>query len=63
MKKIAIISLILAGVSFLLAVVAKVQLRPLPVLPNGLDSANFLQFTEICLLVAIVLILLEIAKK
>lgn len=63
MKKIAVVVLLVAGISFVLALVAKMQLRPLPILPNGLDSANFLQFTEICLLAAIALALLAIAKK
>jgi hypothetical protein len=57
MKKIAILVLVIAVISFAAAVYTKITLQPLYVLPGGLNSDNFLNFADTCLLLAIVFLL------
>ncbi|OPX30445.1 MAG: hypothetical protein B1H08_01740 [Candidatus Omnitrophica bacterium 4484_171] len=63
MKVLGWMSLIVAGVSFILGVISKVTLKPFYFLPGGLKADNFMDFTQICLLTAIAFILLAIANK
>jgi len=62
MKKIAILAILVAAVSFVLAVASKSMLVPLPILPGGVKATDFLDFTNTCLLVAITFILLELVR-
>ena len=63
MKKLAILTLVVAAVSFILGVISKVMLQPFSILPGGVTADNFLNFTDTCLLAAIVFALLHIARK
>ncbi len=63
MRKVAVLALVTAGVSFILALIARVTLNPCAVLPGGIKPAALMSFTNTCLLTAIAFILLEIAKK
>jgi len=63
MKGLAMVVLLVAGVSFALALVSKVMLQPFGFLPGGVDATDFLNFTNTALLAAIALGLLQCGKK
>jgi len=63
MKVLGWIFLIIAAVSFILAVASKIAGYPFALLPGGITADNFLSFTNICLLTAVAFILLAIANK
>ncbi|MFC1514951.1 hypothetical protein ACFL5X_03520 [Candidatus Omnitrophota bacterium] len=58
MAKLAKIVLVLAGLSLLTGIISRLSMTPIAIAPNGLEAQNFLDFTNICLLAAIALILL-----
>jgi hypothetical protein len=62
MRVIAILSLIVAGISLVLGLISRIILTPIKVLPGGVQAATFLSVAEIFLLAAIVFILLELVK-
>jgi hypothetical protein len=64
MKAIVNISLVVAAISLILGVVSRLTLTPLPLAPGrGIEAQAFLAFTNTCLLIAITLTVLDIAKK
>jgi len=63
MKALGWISLIVAAISFILAVASKMVGSPFTFLRGGITADNFLSFTNTCLLTAIAFILLAIANK
>jgi len=63
MKALGWISLIVAAISFVLAVASKVAGYPFAFLHGGITADNFLGFTDTCLLTAIAFILLAVANK
>ncbi len=63
MKALGWVSLIVGGISFILAVASKAAGYPFGFLPGGITADNFLDFTDTCLLTAIAFILLAITNK
>ena len=64
MKAIVNISLVVAAISLVLGIVSRLTLTPLPLAPGrGIEAQAFLAFTNTCLLIAITLTVLGIAKK
>ena len=60
MKKTAYVTLALALISLVLGIVSRVTLIPIPLVPgSGLEASAFLRFTDTCLLLTIILVLLE----
>ena len=60
MKKTAYVTLALALISLVLGIVSRVTLIPIPLVPgSGLEACAFLRFTDTCLLLTIILVLLE----
>jgi len=58
MKALVNIALVLAAVSFILGVISRLTVTPIPIVPKGgMEAQAFLQFTNTCLLAAIALIL------
>ena len=63
MRKVAILALVGAGVSFILALISKVfSNNLLGILPGGVKTVSLLHFTDTCLLAAITFTLLELVK-
>ncbi len=59
MRSLAIVALIVAGISLVLGIVSRIILQPLPILPGGgVEAEVFLNFTNTCLLAAIALAVL-----
>ena len=56
------IALLIAGVSLILSLISRFMMQPLPFAPGDLSARSLLDFTNTCLLIAIVLILLDIAQ-
>lgn len=63
MRKLATLALVIAAISFVLAVISRVTGQPILIMPRGVQTTTFLDFTNTCLLVAITFILFELAKK
>ncbi len=63
MKALGWIAIIVAGISFVLAVASKALGYPFGFLHGGITADNSLGFTNMCLLTAIAFILLAIANK
>ncbi|MBU1726295.1 MAG: hypothetical protein KJ880_01510 [Candidatus Omnitrophica bacterium] len=63
MKTYASIVLIIATTSFILAIISRIMMVPLPIVPGGLEAQALLAFTNTCLLLAAVMILLQILKS
>jgi hypothetical protein len=62
MKGLAVVALIVAGISFVLGIISRAIVQPLGIFPGGIEAETFLNFTNTCLLAAIAFILLELAK-
>ncbi len=63
MRKIAALALVIAALSFVLAVISRITGQPIIVMPSGVQAVTFLNFANTCLLAAIAFILLELARK
>jgi hypothetical protein len=64
MKGVAYIALALSAVSLVIGFISKIKLTPVALLPGGLEAESLLLFTNTCLLIAIVCILLDkVGKK
>ena len=64
MKAIANIALVVAAISLIVGIISRLTLVPVPIAPGkGIEAQAFLAFTNTCLLIAITLTLLEIAKR
>jgi hypothetical protein len=63
MKGIANLAMIVAAISLLLGVVARLAGINMPLAKGGVQPATFLVFTSVCLLFAITLILSDSAHK
>ena len=61
-NKIALLSLCVAGISFVLAFVSRFSMKPLPLAPGLILAEDFLQFTNTCLLITITFLLIDIAR-
>ena len=57
------IALLVAGVSLVLSLISRFMMQPLPFAPGDLSARSLLGFTNTCLLIAVVLILLDIAQS
>ena len=57
------IALLVAGVSFILGLISRFMMQPLPFAPGGILAGTFVAFTNTCLLAAITFILLDIAHQ
>jgi len=62
MRIIAYIGLVCALLALVVGVVSRVTMTPINLLPGGLEAESFLAFTNTCLLVAVVFLLLERKK-
>ncbi len=63
MQKVAALALVIAAISFVLAVISRITGQPIVLMPSGVQATTFLDFTNTCLLAAIAFILLELARK
>ena len=59
MKAIANIAVVVAVITFVLAVISRFMFKPLALVPAGVGAGALLDFTNTCLLLAIALVLLE----
>jgi len=59
MRNLAIVALIVAGISLVLGIISRFMMAPLPLAPTGIEAETFLNFTNTCLLAAIALAVLE----
>ena len=59
MRKIAVLVLVLGGLSLILGIVSRFTMTPVPIVKGGLEAETFLLFTNTCVLASIALILLE----
>jgi len=55
MKTLANLALLLAALSFVVGVISKITLKPVPILPGGLEAEALLIFTNTCILFAVAL--------
>lgn len=62
MRKIVVLALVGSGISFALAIIARLMKTRLPLIPGGVQSATFLNLVNTFLLIAILFILLDLAK-
>lgn len=63
MKGIINIALVAAAISLILGIISRLTMTPIPIAPGGgIEAQVFLAFTDTCLLIAIALTLLQIAK-
>jgi len=62
MRTIANLALIAAAVSFMVGLISKIRLTPVHILPAGIEARALLIFTNTCLLVAIIFLLLDTLK-
>jgi hypothetical protein len=62
MKTVINVVLGLAAISFILGVISRFTLKPLPLAPCGLEAKALLDLTNVCLLVAAVLLLKILTK-
>lgn len=62
MKIVAYIALVVAALSLVVGIISRFTLTPIGLVPGGLEARAILAFTNTCLLVAVVFILLEILK-
>lgn len=60
MKAIVNISLIIAAISLVVGIISRITLQPVG--PMQIEAQAFLQFTNICLLVAICFAVLQLLK-
>ena len=62
MKTVINVALLLAAVTFILGVISRYTMKPLPLAPGGLEAKALLGLTAVCLLVAVVFLLKLLAK-
>lgn len=64
MKAIVNIALVVAAISLILGIISRLTLTPVPLASGkGIEAQAFLAFTNTCLLIALTLTVLDIAKK
>lgn len=64
MKTLAYVAIVVALVSLIIGVISRLTMTPIAIVPTGALSAEiFLTFTNTCLLLAIAISLVEMAKK
>lgn len=63
MKAVANVVMIIGIVSLIAAVVSRVTMTPIAIVPGGLEASALLAFTNTCLLISMVLMLGEAGKK
>lgn len=63
MKGMVNVVLFVAGVSLLMGIISRVTLRPVPIANTGIEAEAFLNFTNTCLFMAIVLLLQQLVKS
>ena len=59
MKGLVNVALLAAALSFIVGIISKVTLTPVPILRRGIEAEPLLIFTNTCLLLAIIFILSE----
>ncbi len=62
MKGLAIIAIAAAVVSIVIGIISRLMIQPIPV-AGGIEAQSFLDFTNTCLLFAIALLVLGMAKE
>lgn len=62
MKNIANIAIGVAVISLIASILSRLAMKPLAIIPGGLEAQALLAFTNTCLLFAVTVILLEIQK-
>ena len=62
MKAIANVVIVVAVLTFIVAIISRFTMTPLGVVPGGLEAEALLSFTNTCLLIAVVLLLHNMAK-
>ena len=63
MKMIVNVVLAVGAVSFILAIVSRMTMKMIPIIPGGLEAQALLAFTNTCLLTAVVALLMQLTKK
>jgi len=63
MKAIGTVAMIIGIVCLIAAVVSRISMTPIMLVPGGLEAGAILAFANTCLLISIVLILSEMGKK
>ena len=63
MKKAVNVFVVIAFISFIVAIISRLTMTPLPVVRGGLEAGALLNFTNTCLLIAITLMLMSKCKK
>ncbi len=62
MKGLAVIAIVVALVSIVIGIISRLMVQPIPV-ASGINAQSFLDFTNTCLLFAIALLVLGMAKE
>lgn len=63
MKAIATVIMIIGIICLVAAVISRITMIPIMLVPGGLEAGALLAFTNTCLLISIVLMLTEMGKK
>jgi hypothetical protein len=63
MRKLAGLGIALAALSFVIGIISRLLVVPVPAAGTGLEASAFLRFTDTCLLTAIALLLLDKSNK
>jgi len=63
MKAVAGIIMVIGIVSLVAAVVSRLTMTPIAVIPGGLEADALLTFTNTCLLISIIIMMGEMGKK
>ena len=63
MKRIAGLGTALAALSFVVGIISRLLVLPVPAAGTGPEASAFLRFTDTCLLASIALLLLDKANK
>jgi len=63
MKAVAGIIMVIGIVSLVAAVVSRLTMTPIAVVPGGLEADALLTFTNTCLLISIIIMMGEMGKK
>lgn len=62
MKTVANILFVVAILTFIVAIISRLTMTPLSVIPGGLEAEALLSLTNTCLLIAVVLLLQNTTK-
>ena len=62
MKGLAVIAIVVALVSIVIGIISRLMVQPIPV-ASGIDAQSLLDFSNTCLLFAIALLVLGMAKE